>query len=72
MFADIQELHGFYICHATSSCLNLVSTPTIGLVKSGMLMSSWFIDFPANWAMQSNATLIFFGLRGWYTPQGVI
>ena len=51
---------------ATLSPRNLISTPIRELVKSGPLCSILLI--PLNFAEQSNTTLIFPSLYGWYTP----
>ena len=53
---------------ATCSSLNLVSTPTSWLVKSGPDVSRLLRDLPLNYALQSNTMETFPGFAGWTTP----
>ena len=53
---------------ATCSSLNLISTPTIWLVRSSPGISCLLNAYPKYSALQSNMTLIFPGLAQWYTP----
>ena len=62
------NIHSISADSATCPSRNLISTPTIELVKSGPVRSWSFRDVPLCFAAQSNTTRVFPGLfsTGWW------